>query len=75
MLHSSRELFSGGFVPVSKSVMDLFPSSGNGKASWDGKIINPHRELAKLDLSWVIRLDTCTARKATKACSVKDDAL
>lgn len=39
-------------------------------------MINPHRILAKLDLSWVIRPDTCAARKATKiAHHVKDDTL
>lgn len=39
-------------------------------------MINLHRELGKLDLSWVIRPDTCAARKATKmACNVKDDTL
>lgn len=39
-------------------------------------MLNPHRELAKLDLSWVVRPDACAARKAAEmARRVKDDTL
>lgn len=54
----------------------LLLSIGEGETRLDGKMINPRRELAKLDLSSVVRPDASAAGKASKTvCSVKDDRL